>query len=137
MIKKLFSLLLIMLFTAGTLPFNLGELNPAEAKIKKVYRKAKAKKKVVRKKIKGAKKRQLRKAPVRSGIISQNYYLEEGADETEAENIAEELKSLGAQDAKVDIEKNTIQVKFDTKKLSAVTIIKRLKELGYTIKRID
>lgn len=134
-LKKFLSLLLVLLFTAGVLPLDFGKSNPAEAKVKKAYRKAKAKK--VKKAVKKAKKTKRPAQKIRSGIITQIYALEEGVDEAEAGNIIEELKDLGAEDTNVNIDKNLLLVKFNPQKLSAVKIIQRLKELGYTIKRID
>ena len=144
--RKFFALILLLAFVCGIVPSNFSGVSSVEAKtkkaVKKIAKKRKAKK-VVRKKTK--KVRKAKKAPKKSalkiagpsGIISQSYYLEEGADANEAEKITDELKGLGAEEVNVDVEKNVLQIKFNTKNLSAISILSKLKELGYTVQRID
>lgn len=150
--KKGLALFILSLFLLGILPSASSNSGCAEARAKKkVYRKIKKVrvKKVVRrvKKIKRVVRKVKRKTkrihepayklPARTGTIIQKYTLEEGVDEAEAERVVGELKSLGADDASINVETSALQVKFNSGKLSAVGIMKKLKELGYTVKRID
>lgn len=155
MIKRFFSFLLFIVFIFAAYSFLPATQHSAEAKYKKkVYRKAKIKKfrkkvkrvvrKVKRKKVVQKKIRKVQRIhepvyrlPARTGTIIQKYTLEEGADEAETARIVSELKSLGADDASINVETSALQVKFNAGKLSAVGIMKKLKELGHTVKRID
>lgn len=101
---------------------------------------AKAKKKTSAKKIKRTKKHTARSrsiAPRPKGILTQRYYLEEGADTAEGEKLGNELKAIGVDETSFDVENNILKVTFKTNKLSSVAIISKLKSLGYTVKRID
>lgn len=75
--------------------------------------------------------------PVGQRTISQKYSLEEVIDETAAENITAGLRELGVENASVDLATNTLSVKFNTQRITAIGIISKLKSLGYSIKRID
>ena len=139
--NRLLTGIIISLLILGACPQLPSDRCGAEVKpkIKKVVSKKKivskkAPKKVVRKKIV---KRPRRVAPKGPQIISQNYYLEENPDEIEAENLVVEVKGLGANEAQVNTEKNVLHVKYSDKNLSTVRIIQKLKELGYTVKRIQ
>ena len=118
--KKLFLLFLSALFLLGCLPGSSVDFNSAEARTKKAVRK----------------KRKARRPAARQAI-SQIYHLEESPDKDEAEALVAAMKGLGAAEAGVDMEKNVLRVKYSTQKLSALGIIQKLKELGYTTKRIE
>jgi len=142
-IKKLFSWLLLLFFLLGIAPFSSGIIRPSEARTKKLLHRAKFKKhhyktrgKKFYRKAKKIYRRQYR-PPVRKGLISQRYFLEEGSNPAENQAVITELNILGITDANIDAEKNTLQIKFNTQKLSSIDVIKKLKELGYTVKRID
>lgn len=144
-------MLILSFFLLGILPAAPGNPGRAEARAKKkVYRKIKKTrvKKVIHriKKVKRAVRRIKRakrlrepvyKLPARTGTVIQKYTLEEGLGEVDAGGVVSELKSLGADDASVNVETSTLRVKFNTRKLSAIGIMKKLKELGYTVKRIN
>lgn len=149
--KRGVTLLALIFLLLGILPLASHDPGNAEAKVikKKVYwktiikrKKTKLKKpvkqKIIHKKQQKAKRsrKPAYKLPVQMRTIVQKYSLVEALDESEAETIVDELKSLGADDASINIETNTLEVKFNTKKLSAVNIMKKLKELGYTVKSI-
>jgi copper chaperone CopZ len=163
--KKLLALLLLCLFLAGLVPFSLVNGDPAEAKAKKkIVRKVKKIKKkvrrIVKKKVRKVKKALKKKVkakavvkaqkqaaiktpadsyslPSRTGTVSQKYTLEEGIGDGESDKVVSELKGLGVTDASVDVDSNTLSVKFNSAELSSIGIIKKLKELGYTVKRIN
>ncbi|MCU0640936.1 MAG: hypothetical protein MUC35_02470 [Candidatus Margulisbacteria bacterium] len=146
--KKLLSLLLLTVFLLTLVPFTGGWAAPAEAKAKKrIVRKAKKK---VRRPIKKKKARLVKKrravakpvkkkynVPVQAGPISQQYSLEEGVNDSEADRIVNELRALGVKDASIDVNTNTLSVDYDSAELSSVSIIQKLKGLGYTVKRIN
>lgn len=128
--KRLFGLLLALVLVCVAAYMIV---KPAEARVKKpVHKKHYLKKKPARKVPRRAAKL---RAP--TGLISQRYSIEEGLDEDEADNLAAEMKSLGVKASSVNLEKNTMMVKFDPAKVSAVKILSKLKTLGYTVKRID
>lgn len=152
-VRKTFGVALIVFFLLGLLPLGSGS-RPAEAlakkkvvhKAKKVVRKVKkpvrkAKKKIiVKKKVVRAVKSVRSEAyqlPARSGTVSQTYALKEKLDEARAGNVVSELKSIGVDEASVNVSKNSVQVKFNTRELSSIGIIQKLKELGYTVRRIN
>jgi len=156
MTKKGLALLILGLFLAGLLPTAPGIFSQADARArkKKVVRLVKKAKKIkkartvkrVKKVIKAkkatakAKKRLVDPAyqlPARTGTVTQRYTLAEGVDETGADNLVGELKGIGADEASVNADSNTLTVKFNARELSAVGIIKKLKELGDTVKRIN
>ena len=168
-LKSLRGLLaLILLFSfAGTLPLTFGQR--AEAKAKKIVRKAKSKKivkkpkrKVSRKTVKRAKKivrskkkktvgakpaaKAANKAfnndngqyqlPSRSGSLTQRYAIEEGLGGDEVDNMISGLQAIGADDVSVDSSKNMATVTYNTSKLTSVGIVKKLKTLGFSARRI-
>jgi copper chaperone CopZ len=146
--KRLLGLLLALILVFG-ITFEI--VRPVEARAKKVHRKFKhlkykkplhkkqiiRKKKVAKKIHKKAAKRSSYRLPNPPGAVFQTYSIEEGVDESEADNMAAEIKSIGVQEASINIDKNTLSVKFDPAKVSALKIISKLKSLGYTVKRID
>jgi hypothetical protein len=150
-LRKTFGIVLLVFFLLGFLPLGFGS-RPADALAKKkVVRKIKYKKKAPRKaKIKKV-RRKVKKAivktkiksipsyrlPTRSGVIAQNYILKEKVDEAQAERIVSELRSLGAEEASYNVNTNNLRVKFNTRELSAVGIMTKIKGMGYTIKRIE
>jgi len=157
--KKFLAGLLAVLFAFCLLAFLPGFSGQAEGRAKKRTVKRKVVKKTVRKKAKKPAKK-YRKAklakpvqatkkaalaarepayqlPPRTGTVVKSFTLEEGVDDTAAETIVNELKSLGVDEASVDVNRNTLRAKFNSQELSAVSVIKKLKELGYTVKRID
>ena len=155
-VKKLFSFLLLLLFLAGIAPLSPLGRSPAEARAKKKVRRIvrrtkkivrkvkrpvirkvkrpKAIKKPVAKKIKDSLQYDL---PARTGMVTQKYSLEEGIGDADAGNVVGELKALGVADAAVNAGQNTVTVQFNSSELSSVGIIKKLRELGYTVKRIN
>jgi len=156
-LRKTFGVALIVFFLLGLLPLGSGS-RPAEAlakkkvvhKAKKVVRKVKkpvlkAKKKIiVKKKVtrvvkpkKAVARPEAYQLPARSGTVSQTYALKEKLDEARAGNVVSELKSIGVDEASVNVSKNSVQVKFNTRELSSIGIIQKLKELGYTVRRIN
>lgn len=158
MLRKLLSFALLASIILG-IPSASPLFTSADARPKKLYRKTKKIvnkvqgkkaarririKKVARKarKTRAAVKRIARRheeyrLPARTGTIAQNYSLEEGVDEAGADRIVAELKSIGVDDARVNVAKNSLQVKYNTKELSSISVIKKLKELGYTVSRIE
>jgi copper chaperone CopZ len=157
--KKLITLLLLLFFLGGLGAewsfINSAEGRPRKVAYKKIYRK-KIPKKYQRVKIKKSKRYSKKKKAVRKihrkpykkvskpakspstpQLISQNYTLEEGFDEIEADRIRDVLLTLGVKEVQTDVDTNSVSVKFDKSKISAVHIIQKLKSLGYTIKRID
>lgn len=134
-VKRLIAGTFICLLFLGGCPLLFSECMAAKAKpkvIRKVHKKAP--KKIIRKK---SVKRIKHRAPKGPQIISQNYFLEESPDEIEAEVLAAEVKDLGAGEVNVDSIKNVLHVKYNADKLTAVRIIQKLKDLGYTVKRIQ
>jgi hypothetical protein len=105
----------------------------------------KAKKAVLLKKKTAAAKPARRPAPVddfqyqlpsRSGAVTQRYSLEEGVGGDEADNVVKGLQSVGADDVSVDPSTNLVTITYNTSKLTAVGVTKKLKSLGFTAKRI-
>ncbi|MFA5113217.1 MAG: hypothetical protein WC529_02845 [Candidatus Margulisiibacteriota bacterium] len=163
--KRLLSLLLLGAFLLGLVPLAPVAVRSAEGKArKKIVRRVKKKKavkkkkrvirkarKVAKKSVRLPKKTALKKPaakkpikddaeyqlPGRTGNLTQRYSLEEGLGEQEADNVIGELKALGADDAAIDVNNNALSVTFNPAELSAIGIIKKLKELGYTVKRIN
>lgn len=123
--KGLVWLLALLLVAAVAAPGFFS--SPAEAKGKKA--KVSSRKKT--------KKKVKKKAVAANRLLTQSYYLEEGVDETDAANMVEDLKELGAKEASINVASNTLSVTFAPKSLSAVTIISKLKSLGYTVKQIN
>lgn len=111
------SLSLLIVFLAAALVSDF-----ADAKAKKTYKKRYA-------------KRAKRSLP--SGTLSQKYYLEGSTGKEKMENLITELKLLGAEEARLDPGANILHVKFKSSKLSSISILKKLKDYGYTVKRID
>jgi copper chaperone CopZ len=153
--KKLITFLLLLFFLGGLgaeRPFlNSAEGRPKKIVYKKIYRK-KVPKKYRRVKIKKPKryfkkKKTAKKVrhkvpkraakPAKSRFLTQRYVLEEGFDEVEADRLKDSLATLGVKDVTADVDNNTLTVQFDTRKLSALHIIQKLKSLGYTVKRIQ
>jgi copper chaperone CopZ len=89
------------------------------------------KKKIIRKKRKAPPK------PVKLKLITQSYQLEQKIDDVEAGRIIDALKVLGVVEPYYNPRKNSVRVSYSTKKLSSVVILKKLKQLGYTVKEID
>jgi hypothetical protein len=161
--KKFLASLLAALFAFGLLTIAPRFAAPAAARAKlrpakvikkslkkiikktvKKYRKAKLAKPIKSaKKVNAARKAALSakepayQLPSRAGMVIKSFTLEEGVDDSGAETIVNELKSIGVDEASVDVNKNVLQAKFNSQELSAVSVIKKLKELGYTVKRID
>lgn len=123
-LRQLCVVLLVIFFVPLTLPPQAVEARGKKASTKKFYRK---------------KTRRVKRSyrVSRSAFISQRYSLEEGMDSGGAGTISNELLDLGAENASVDINKNLVDVKFKTSRLSSIAILSKLKELGYTVKRID
>lgn len=109
-------------------------VRPKKKATRPVKKPAPKKKTAATKPIKDAAEYQL---PGRTGNLTQRYSLEEGLGEQEADNVIGELKALGADDAAIDVNNNALSVTFNPAELSAIGIIKKLKELGYTVKRIN
>ena len=137
--KKLFSLILAAALLSGLLPAANFLADSADAKAKKKTRK------IVRSIFISGKKNQLKKSrarlhkkakPAVAKNVTVRFSVEEGADQTEADNIVEEVKTMGADDAEYDLENNILQAKFNTKKMTAKKIITALKPLGYTLRVI-
>jgi len=130
--KKLFSLILAAALLSGLLPAANFLADSADAKAKKKTRK------IVRKvRVKKSRARLHKKAkPAVAKNVTVRFSVEEGADQTEADNIVEEVKTMGADDAEYDLENNILQAKFNTKKMTAKKIITALKPLGYTLRVI-
>ena len=153
--RKLACLFVALFFFAGLCAFAFN--SPASAAVKKIQRKLVKRKKIVRKikhkapiKVKSHKivKKAVKKKPAATrtspyklpahgGVVTQHYYLDEGIDASETENVTEGLKTIGAEDVSIDTNKNTVVVRFDSSKLSSVGVISKMKAMGYTVKRID
>lgn len=127
--KKLVSLSLLIVFLAAALAPDF-----ADAKARKTYKKRYTKR---------AKRssRYNSRLPARrggpSGILSQKYYLEGSASKEKTDNLIAELKLLGAEESRLDPGANILYVKFKSSRLSSISILKKLKDYGYTVKRID
>ena len=74
--------------------------------------------------------------PSRTGSVTQRYSIEEGIGGDEADNVIGGLKVVGADDISVDPATNTVTVTYNTSKLTTVGVVKKLKSLGYTARRI-
>jgi hypothetical protein len=104
----------------------------------KKYRKAK-----LAKPVKPAKKAPLiakepdYQLPSRAGMVVKDFVLNEAVDSSAADLIVSELKSIGVDEASFDPDDQMLRAKFNAQELSAVSLIKKLKDLGYTVKRID
>lgn len=161
--KKFVGCLIVLcaaLFLSGTCTVGLGR--PAEAKTKKIVRKARrarrirkvrgrrVRRRVVRKvtvrkarKVTLAAKKKLprartvaqKAAPSPSGTVTQNYSLEEGVGGDEVDNLISGLKSVGADEVSVDSGTNTVSITYHTSRLTPVGIVRKMKSLGYTAKR--
>lgn len=163
---RCFTVFLIALFLAGSWPIDLGRPAEARTKkitrkvkskkLRKVRKKAAHK---IKKKAKAAVRSKKKKKtavslkpaakkpsvpgeayqyplPSRSGSVTQRYSLEEGLGGDEADNVISGLKAVGADDISVDPAKNTVTVTYNTSNLTAVGVVKKLKSLGYTARRI-
>lgn len=146
--KKFLSWLLLAFLSLGSIFFFPSNLAEARQKttVRKIIRKISPKRKIIRKKIikkriihkkRKAKRKTLRPRLTTPKIISQRYLIEEGLDELEADRIKDSLKIIGVKEVETDVNENTIYVKFNPRKVSAITIIQKLKNLGFTTKRIN
>lgn len=141
---RCFIFIFLALFLAGSCTAGLGRPAEAAAK-KKVVRKLKVKKvkkkKIVRKKTRVAKKKLPRAGKVvkkagASGTVTQDYALEEGLGGDEVDNLIGDLKAVGADEVAVDPATNMVSVTFRTSRLTSAGIVRKLKGLGYTAKRV-
>jgi hypothetical protein len=153
--KKLLSLLLLCAFLVGlgTLALVGGSSAEAKAKKKVVHKIKKVKK--TKKKARKAKRATVKKAavkkapataspapdryalPPKTGVISQKYSLVEGIGEAEADKLVSDLKAFGVSEANVDVNSNVLSVKFNSGELTSISIIKKLRGLGYGVRQID
>jgi hypothetical protein len=74
--------------------------------------------------------------PARSGSVTQRYSIEEGVGGDEADSMINGLESVGADDVSVDSSKNMVTVTYNTSRLTATGIVKKLKALGFSARRI-
>lgn len=121
----------IVLFMISLFLFSSLFLPSADA-AKKPSHKVRAKKHFI-KKFRQAKKR---KAPAVKGISTLKFYVEEGFDDDEGQNMVEEVKGMGAKEAEINVKNNLLIITFDKSKLSANQIIKAFKNLSYTLKLV-
>ena len=147
-LRGMLALALLAVFSCGIIPLGPLDASIVEARAKKAAKKKiKQKKKKIRKS-KKAVRRVARKPktlyqppvyrlPARASTLSQKYYLEEAVNDAQSENIVDGLKSLGVDEASTDAANKAVQVKYSTQALNSISIIKRLKELGFTVRRID
>lgn len=75
-----------------------------------------------------------KRTPTTKGLSTVKFYIEEGVDDEEGQNIVEEVKGMGAKDAEIIVKSNLLSVTFDNSKLSSSQIIKAFKNLSYTLK---
>lgn len=158
--KRCFSFLLAALFVLSPLFFFSEYSGQADARAKtrlvkrrlvgkKIKKKAKKYRRSKRTRPKSAQKALVGKKtappisepvyllPPRAGTIVKTFALEEGINDSGAETIISELKSLGVDFVSADVNRRTLQAKFNSQELSTISIIKKLKELGFTVRRID
>jgi hypothetical protein len=73
--------------------------------------------------------------PAGAGMVSQKYALQNKI--YDSDQLIGEMRALGVADASVDLDSNTLSVKFNSADLSSIGIIKKLKALGYSVKNIN
>jgi len=74
--------------------------------------------------------------PSRSGSVTQRYSIEEGIGGDESDSVINGLESVGADDVSVDSSKNLVTITYNNSKLTSAGIVKKLKTLGFSARRV-